>query len=89
VVVLSGTPSASRPGRQTGRAHPRGKPGFQTYKSGCGRETDSLLDAFVQGPGALGWRREAICASTGAGAAASPRCSSVTRLNLSRLVPKC
>ena len=23
------------------RAHPRGKPGFSTFESGCGRETDS------------------------------------------------
>src|SRR5438132_12659638 len=33
-----------RPGRQTTRAHPRGKPGFWTFESGCGRETDSLLE---------------------------------------------
>src|SRR5258708_2589724 len=33
-----------RPGRQTSRAHPRGKPGFWTFESGCGRETDSLLE---------------------------------------------
>src|ERR1700738_703767 len=33
-----------RPGRQAGRAHPRGKPGFWTFESGCGRETDSLLE---------------------------------------------
>src|SRR5712671_7348750 len=32
-----------RPGRQADRAHPRGKPGFWTFESGCGRETDSLL----------------------------------------------
>ena len=31
-----------RPGRQASRAHPRGKPGFWTFESGCGRETDSL-----------------------------------------------
>src|SRR6266446_1897873 len=31
------------PGRQASRAHPRGKPGFSTFESGCGRETDSLL----------------------------------------------
>ena len=33
-----------RPGRQASRAHPRGKPGFSTFESGCGRETDSLLE---------------------------------------------
>jgi hypothetical protein len=33
-----------RPGRQASRAHPRGKPGFWTFESGCGRETDSLLE---------------------------------------------
>jgi hypothetical protein len=33
-----------RPGRQAGRAHPRGKPGFSTLDSGCGRETDCLLE---------------------------------------------
>src|SRR5207237_7465371 len=33
-----------RPGRQAGRAHPRGKPGFSTFESGCGRETDCLLE---------------------------------------------
>src|SRR5438128_4816473 len=25
-------------------AHPRGKPGFSTFESGCGRETDSPLE---------------------------------------------
>jgi hypothetical protein len=29
-----------RPGRQASLAHPRGKPGFSTLSSGCGRETD-------------------------------------------------
>src|SRR5438046_10381470 len=33
-----------RPGRQASRAHPRGKPGFWTFESGCGRETDSPLE---------------------------------------------
>ena len=33
-----------RPGRQAGRAHPRRKPGFSTLESGCGRETDCLLE---------------------------------------------
>ncbi len=33
-----------RPGRQASRAHPRGKPGFSTFESGCGRETDSPLE---------------------------------------------
>ena len=33
-----------RPGRQASRAHPRGKPGFSTCESGCGRETDSPLE---------------------------------------------
>jgi hypothetical protein len=33
-----------RPGRQASLAHPRGKPGFSTFKSGCGRETDCLLE---------------------------------------------
>src|SRR4029077_3201309 len=33
-----------RPGRQACRAHPRGKPGFWTFESGCGRETDSPLE---------------------------------------------
>jgi len=33
-----------RPGRQASRAHPRGKPGFWSFESGCGRETDSLLE---------------------------------------------
>ena len=33
-----------RPGRQASRAHPRGKPGFSTLESGCGRETDCLLE---------------------------------------------
>src|SRR5438132_7007826 len=33
-----------RPGRQASRAHPRGKPGFWTFESGCGQETDSLLE---------------------------------------------
>src|SRR3984893_2329965 len=33
-----------RPGRQASRAHPRGKPGFSTFESGCGRETDCLLE---------------------------------------------
>jgi len=33
-----------RPGRQASRAHPRGKPGFSTPDSGCGRETDCLLE---------------------------------------------
>jgi len=27
-----------------GRAHPRGKPGFSTLETGCGRETDSPLE---------------------------------------------
>ena len=33
-----------RPGGQASRAHPRGKPGFSTFESGCGRETDSPLE---------------------------------------------
>ena len=33
-----------RPGRQASRGHPRGKPGFSTFESGCGRETDCLLE---------------------------------------------
>src|SRR5712671_2531229 len=33
-----------RPGRQASRAHPRGKPGFWTFESGCGQETDSPLE---------------------------------------------
>jgi len=33
-----------RPGREASRAHPRGKPGFSTFDSGCGRETDCLLE---------------------------------------------
>ena len=33
-----------RPGHQASRAHPRGKPGFSTFESGCGRETDSPLE---------------------------------------------
>src|SRR4029077_4449589 len=33
-----------RPGRQASRAHPRGKPGFWTFESGCGRETDFPLE---------------------------------------------
>jgi hypothetical protein len=33
-----------RPSRQASRAHPRGKPGFWAFESGCGRETDSLLE---------------------------------------------
>jgi hypothetical protein len=33
-----------RPGPQASRAHPRGKPGFSTLDSGCGRETDCLLE---------------------------------------------
>jgi hypothetical protein len=33
-----------RPDRQAVRAHPRGKPGFSTFESGCGRETDSPLE---------------------------------------------
>src|SRR5208282_1551842 len=33
-----------RPARQASRAHPRGKPGFSTYESGFGRETDSPLE---------------------------------------------
>jgi hypothetical protein len=33
-----------RRGRQAGRAHPLGKPGFSTYESGCGRETDCPLE---------------------------------------------
>jgi hypothetical protein len=33
-----------RPGREASRAHPRGKPGFWTFESGCGRETDYLLE---------------------------------------------
>jgi len=33
-----------RPGRQARRAHPREKPGFSTYESGCGREADSPLE---------------------------------------------
>src|SRR5258708_39248647 len=33
-----------RPRRQASRAHPRGKPEFSTLDSGCGRETDCLLE---------------------------------------------
>src|SRR5882762_2555394 len=33
-----------RPSRQASRAPPRGKPGFWTFESGCGRKTDSLLE---------------------------------------------
>src|SRR5262249_568331 len=33
-----------RPSRQASRVHPPGKPGFWTFESGCGRETDSLLE---------------------------------------------
>ena len=33
-----------RPGRQASLAHPRGKPGFSTLSSGCGRETDCPLE---------------------------------------------
>src|ERR1700737_3225273 len=33
-----------RPGRQASRAQLRGKPGFSTFESGCGRETDCLLE---------------------------------------------
>src|SRR5207302_4267004 len=36
-----------RPGRQAGRAHPRGRPGFSNFESGCGRETDCLLEGRV------------------------------------------
>ena len=41
-------PSRSRGrSRQGRRAHPRGKPGFSTYESGLGRETDSPLEEAV------------------------------------------
>src|ERR1700730_7880292 len=33
-----------RPGRQASCPDPRGKAGFSTFKSGCGRETDCLLE---------------------------------------------
>ena len=33
-----------RRGRQAIRANPRGKPGFSTFESGCGRETDCLRE---------------------------------------------
>jgi hypothetical protein len=33
-----------RPGRQASRGHPRAKPGFSTFESRCGRETDCLLE---------------------------------------------
>jgi hypothetical protein len=33
-----------RPSRHASRSHPRGKPGFSTLESGCGRETDCLLE---------------------------------------------
>jgi len=33
-----------RPGRQARRPEPSGKPGFLSYESGCGRETDSPLE---------------------------------------------
>src|SRR6267143_6106859 len=33
-----------RPSRQASRGHPRGKPGFSTFESGYGRETDSPLE---------------------------------------------
>src|ERR1700737_2755729 len=32
------------PGRQSSCPDPRGKAGFSTFKSGCGRETDCLLE---------------------------------------------
>ena len=37
-----------RPDRQASRPHPRGKPGFSTFESGCGRETDCLLEEAVR-----------------------------------------
>jgi hypothetical protein len=49
-----------RPGRQASLAHPRGKPGFSTLSSGCGRETDCPLegDGFeLPVPRELGLRR--------------------------------
>src|SRR3984893_6987850 len=47
-----------RPGRQASRAHPRGKPGFSTFESGCGRETDCLLEGggFEPSVPRGGWR---------------------------------
>src|SRR6202022_3061710 len=33
-----------RPGRQASCPDPRGKAGFSTFESGCGRETDCLLE---------------------------------------------
>src|ERR1700730_11299460 len=32
------------PSPRASLAHPRGKPGFSTLESGCGRETDCLLE---------------------------------------------
>jgi hypothetical protein len=42
--VLKQPARLCRPSRQASRAHPRGKPGFWTFESGCGRETGSPLE---------------------------------------------
>ena len=36
-----------RPSRGASGAYPRGKPGFSTFESGCGRETDCPLEEGV------------------------------------------
>ena len=44
VAILNHPARLCRPGRQTSRAQPRGKPGFSTLESSSGRETDSPLE---------------------------------------------
>src|SRR6266478_10168963 len=60
-----------RPGRQASRAHPRGKPGFLTYESGFGGETDSPLeeDGFelLVPPRAAGSRKDLVGFDGGSG----------------------
>src|SRR6266403_2063146 len=62
-----------RPGRQTSRAHPRGKPGFWTFENGCGRETDSLLEGTGFEPSVPPFRSGVSSADGGSGSSRTLR----------------
>jgi hypothetical protein len=78
-----------RPRRQADRPQPRGKPGFSTLESGCGRETDCLLEGDGFEPSVPRQRSNALRDCTVRAMTDNPACRRASRrkIGADRVVP--